>query len=187
MKNSSSKVIFSASRPFVFAAPIGSNRLPPKHRSTPIRHGGTCSKEGLKRWKKPEIWHLMVEGDIWWKNLNKQEVGVQYLDADNFVNLLIFNEFLISLEDSIHFNQFNIPHLTSCGFFLHLWKALASASLKARTAARTFLFSSESVNEGHPDKLCDQVGWKGRRNRMMEEWDEMVLGWVVSCNFNLIC
>merc|ERR1712137_1034471 len=25
------------------------------------------------------------------------------------------------------------------------------------TAERTFLFSSESVNEGHPDKLCDQV------------------------------
>jgi len=24
-------------------------------------------------------------------------------------------------------------------------------------AERTFLFSSESVNEGHPDKLCDQV------------------------------
>ena len=23
--------------------------------------------------------------------------------------------------------------------------------------ARPFLFSSESVNEGHPDKLCDQV------------------------------
>ena len=23
--------------------------------------------------------------------------------------------------------------------------------------ARSFLFSSESVNEGHPDKLCDQV------------------------------
>lgn len=22
---------------------------------------------------------------------------------------------------------------------------------------RSFLFSSESVNEGHPDKLCDQV------------------------------
>ena len=30
-------------------------------------------------------------------------------------------------------------------------------SHQARTAARTFLFSSESVNEGHPDKLCDQV------------------------------
>ena len=30
------------------------------------------------------------------------------------------------------------------------------AQKKARTA-RTFLFSSESVNEGHPDKICDQV------------------------------
>jgi len=29
-------------------------------------------------------------------------------------------------------------------------------SKKANTG-RTFLFSSESVNEGHPDKLCDQV------------------------------
>jgi S-adenosylmethionine synthetase len=25
-------------------------------------------------------------------------------------------------------------------------------------AQETFLFTSESVNEGHPDKLCDQVG-----------------------------
>merc|ERR1712153_78195 len=31
-----------------------------------------------------------------------------------------------------------------------------SAQKKARME-RTFLFSSESVNEGHPDKLCDQV------------------------------
>merc|ERR1740123_1183682 len=30
------------------------------------------------------------------------------------------------------------------------------AQKKARTE-RVFLFSSESVNEGHPDKLCDQV------------------------------
>merc|ERR1711981_531429 len=30
------------------------------------------------------------------------------------------------------------------------------AQKKAKTE-RTFLFSSESVNEGHPDKLCDQV------------------------------
>merc|ERR1711939_1278523 len=30
------------------------------------------------------------------------------------------------------------------------------AAKKARTERR-FLFSSESVNEGHPDKLCDQV------------------------------
>ena len=30
------------------------------------------------------------------------------------------------------------------------------AQKKAKTE-RSFLFSSESVNEGHPDKLCDQV------------------------------
>merc|ERR1712110_1227198 len=28
---------------------------------------------------------------------------------------------------------------------------------RARNSERVFLFSSESVNEGHPDKLCDQV------------------------------
>merc|ERR1711912_75708 len=28
---------------------------------------------------------------------------------------------------------------------------------KKAKVERTFLFSSESVNEGHPDKLCDQV------------------------------
>eukprot|EP00419_Tripos_fusus_P050625 CAMPEP_0172836110 /NCGR_PEP_ID=MMETSP1075-20121228/26264_1 /TAXON_ID=2916 /ORGANISM="Ceratium fusus, Strain PA161109" /LENGTH=51 /DNA_ID=CAMNT_0013679289 /DNA_START=115 /DNA_END=266 /DNA_ORIENTATION=+ len=30
------------------------------------------------------------------------------------------------------------------------------AATKAKME-RVFLFSSESVNEGHPDKLCDQV------------------------------
>merc|ERR1712028_89711 len=30
-------------------------------------------------------------------------------------------------------------------------------SVKKAITERTFLFSSESVNEGHPDKLCDQV------------------------------
>lgn len=29
--------------------------------------------------------------------------------------------------------------------------------IKTMVEARSFLFSSESVNEGHPDKLCDQV------------------------------
>ena len=28
---------------------------------------------------------------------------------------------------------------------------------KAEDMERKFLFSSESVNEGHPDKLCDQI------------------------------
>ena len=26
------------------------------------------------------------------------------------------------------------------------------------SALNRFMFTSESVNEGHPDKLCDQVG-----------------------------
>eukprot|EP00401_Gymnodinium_catenatum_P058307 CAMPEP_0117523480 /NCGR_PEP_ID=MMETSP0784-20121206/34749_1 /TAXON_ID=39447 /ORGANISM="" /LENGTH=40 /DNA_ID= /DNA_START= /DNA_END= /DNA_ORIENTATION= len=30
-------------------------------------------------------------------------------------------------------------------------------AVKKAKVERTFLFSSESVNEGHPDKLCDQV------------------------------
>ena len=41
--------------------------------------------------------------------------------------------------------------------------AAAAAATAAATSppsggdANTFLFTSESVNEGHPDKLCDQV------------------------------
>jgi len=31
------------------------------------------------------------------------------------------------------------------------------SAAKKQNTARTFLFSSESVNEGHPDKLCDQT------------------------------
>ena len=34
---------------------------------------------------------------------------------------------------------------------------LTSHSTATMVEARSFLFSSESVNEGHPDKLCDQV------------------------------
>jgi len=34
---------------------------------------------------------------------------------------------------------------------------MAQPAAKRAKVARTFLFSSESVNEGHPDKLCDQV------------------------------
>merc|ERR1711934_799128 len=38
----------------------------------------------------------------------------------------------------------------------HQFSTAMSAAKKQNTG-RTFLFSSESVNEGHPDKLCDQV------------------------------
>ena len=34
---------------------------------------------------------------------------------------------------------------------------MAEPAQKKARMERTFLFSSESVNEGHPDKLCDQV------------------------------
>ena len=34
--------------------------------------------------------------------------------------------------------------------------AQEQAQMRAKSE-RVFLFSSESVNEGHPDKLCDQV------------------------------
>merc|ERR1712046_114236 len=36
-------------------------------------------------------------------------------------------------------------------------RTMAEPSVKKAKTERTFLFSSESVNEGHPDKLCDQV------------------------------
>merc|ERR1712226_1715370 len=35
--------------------------------------------------------------------------------------------------------------------------AMAEPAQKKARTGRTFLFSSESVNEGHPDKICDQV------------------------------
>merc|ERR1711933_463122 len=34
---------------------------------------------------------------------------------------------------------------------------MAEPAQKKARKERVFLFSSESVNEGHPDKLCDQV------------------------------
>merc|ERR1712087_288196 len=41
--------------------------------------------------------------------------------------------------------------------FSKLFRAMAEPAQKRAKMERTFLFSSESVNEGHPDKLCDQV------------------------------
>merc|ERR1719223_608261 len=41
--------------------------------------------------------------------------------------------------------------------FFDLVSAMAEPAQKKAKAERVFLFSSESVNEGHPDKLCDQV------------------------------
>merc|ERR1712087_191800 len=46
-----------------------------------------------------------------------------------------------------------------CNFlrYVDLSFAMAEPSMKKAKTERVFLFSSESVNEGHPDKLCDQV------------------------------
>merc|ERR1712028_219409 len=42
-------------------------------------------------------------------------------------------------------------------FLLQFEAAMAAPAAKKARMERKFLFSSESVNEGHPDKLCDQV------------------------------
>merc|ERR1712157_531728 len=44
-------------------------------------------------------------------------------------------------------------HLPICFCF----RAMAEPAQKRAKMERVFLFSSESVNEGHPDKVCDQV------------------------------
>merc|ERR1712087_299325 len=41
--------------------------------------------------------------------------------------------------------------------YVDLSFAMAEPAVKKAKMERVFLFSSESVNEGHPDKLCDQV------------------------------
>merc|ERR1712151_1374236 len=46
------------------------------------------------------------------------------------------------------------------GYFFELLNFGTMSAVKKQNATRTFLFSSESVNEGHPDKLCDQVSDK---------------------------
>merc|ERR1711935_257697 len=54
---------------------------------------------------------------------------------------------------------FKSLHIQSEPYFLFSFHkpAMAEPSQKKARMERTFLFSSESVNEGHPDKLCDQV------------------------------
>ena len=46
--------------------------------------------------------------------------------------------------------------------FLTLSTEMSSPSAKKAKTERTFLFSSESVNEGHPDKLAGQVQQRAR-------------------------
>ena len=46
--------------------------------------------------------------------------------------------------------------------FLTLFTEMSAPPAKMAKTERTFLFSSESVNEGHPDKLADQVQQRAR-------------------------
>ena len=117
--------------------------------------------------------YLMVQSDIWrsWCTIFGcwQLCCCLKCDATNILttrwwfstcppsNVLIFNCSLWWIWWTFQSVQ-QTPIWRVALFFIDE-KSLALAS-KARTAARTFLFSSESVNEGHPDKLCDQVGAK---------------------------
>lgn len=49
-------------------------------------------------------------------------------------------------------------HAWRVGLPLSRWaRFIAGTHTMALTHEDNFLFTSESVNEGHPDKLCDQV------------------------------
>merc|ERR1712227_769918 len=49
--------------------------------------------------------------------------------------------------------------LAACSSLAHTLPVaeMAEPAQKKAKSERVFLFSSESVNEGHPDKVCDQV------------------------------
>ncbi|CAL9026695.1 unnamed protein product, partial [Prunus brigantina] len=50
-----------------------------------------------------------------------------------------------------------LPFTPSSLSFFHVSHSSSSSSVALSLEMETFLFTSESVNEGHPDKLCDQV------------------------------
>ena len=60
---------------------------------------------------------------------------------------------------SLSFHMTSLETHSTTPLFLSQLEALemAEPAQKKAKMERTFLFSSESVNEGHPDKLCDQV------------------------------
>ena len=61
------------------------------------------------------------------------------------------------LGTALNIGNIVYDYMNTIIYFPVPWRILGTWNLKARTSARTFLFSSESVNEGHPDKLCDQA------------------------------
>jgi hypothetical protein len=63
---------------------------------------------------------------------------------------------LHSMIDRTH-NSSRVVAVTRFAFVANLDPMAAEPAQKKAKTERVFLLSSESVNEGHPDKLCDQV------------------------------
>merc|ERR1719473_1084650 len=75
----------------------------------------------------------------------KKKMGAQTLEANNNAGVAAANQIVGFFEKGVTQFTLNKPSGTD-----------EPAAKRARKD-RVFLFSSESVNEGHPDKLCDQV------------------------------
>lgn len=64
------------------------------------------------------------------------------------INVMFDFSFIWSYMFSIDINYFIILKMYSCN-----WQLLFMSTF--RLEMETFLFTFESMNEGHPDKLCD--------------------------------
>merc|ERR1719410_2026659 len=86
-------------------------------------------------------------GDKFMKRVifTKKKMGAQTLEANNNAGVAAANQIVAFFEKGEKRFMLNKPEGLE-----------EPAAKRARTADRVFLFSSESVNEGHPDKLCDQ-------------------------------
>merc|ERR1712232_672805 len=81
-----------------------------------------------------------IVGDGYRKRVifTKKKMGAQTIEANNNAGVAAANQIVNFFEKGDVKFQVTPP-------------------LKKAKCERTFLFSSESVNEGHPDKVCDQV------------------------------
>merc|ERR1711988_797699 len=96
--------------------------------------------------KKAEEMKAAV-GDKYMKRLifTKKKMGAQTLEANNNAGVAAANQIVAFFEQGV------------TKFQLNPFPADGEPPAKRARTGRTFLFSSESVNEGHPDKICDQV------------------------------
>jgi len=75
----------------------------------------------------------------------KKKMGAQTIEANNNAGVAAANQIHAFFEQGV------------TKFQLNPFPADGEPPAKRARTGRTFLFSSESVNEGHPDKICDQV------------------------------